>query len=109
MVSGLVTSPCDHERIFSGLAKLMRMESKSAIRLARSYGLLRYKVVSFLPDLHRGRGLMARNRTTRPAENPKLLNSCKSVLPGSRGICTTPLQPVCLIGSFLRRWLLTLH
>jgi hypothetical protein len=31
-----VTSPCDHERIFSGLAKLMRMESKSAIKLARS-------------------------------------------------------------------------
>src|SRR5258708_2154072 len=46
---GLVTSPWDHERIFSGLARLMRMESKSAIRLARSYGLLRYKVVSSLP------------------------------------------------------------
>src|SRR6266404_958821 len=40
MVSGLVTSPWDHERIFSGLARLMRMESKSAIKLARSYGLL---------------------------------------------------------------------
>jgi hypothetical protein len=43
MVSGLVTSPWDHDRIFSGLAKLMRMESKSAIWLARSYGLERYK------------------------------------------------------------------
>src|SRR5580692_205419 len=43
MVSGLVTSPCDQERIFSGLARLMRMESKSAIWLARSYGLDRYK------------------------------------------------------------------
>src|SRR5579863_5855359 len=48
MVSGLVTSPWDQERIFSGLAKLIRIESKSAIRLARSYGLLRYKV-AFLP------------------------------------------------------------
>src|ERR1700689_4178219 len=43
MVSGLVPSPCDQERIFSGLARLMRMESKSAIWLARSYGLDRYK------------------------------------------------------------------
>src|ERR1700685_3385511 len=31
MVSGLVTSPCDHDRIFSGLARLRRIESKSAI------------------------------------------------------------------------------
>jgi hypothetical protein len=30
------------------------MESKSAIKLARSYGLLRYKVVSSLPGFHRG-------------------------------------------------------
>jgi hypothetical protein len=58
MVSGLVTSPWDHERIFSGLAKLMRMESKSAIRLARSYGLLRYKVVSSLPGFRQGRDRM---------------------------------------------------
>src|ERR1700740_53686 len=57
MVSGLVTSPCDHERIFSGLARLRRMESKSAIKLARSYGLLRYKVVSSLPSFRRGRVL----------------------------------------------------
>src|SRR5258708_29887415 len=55
MVSGLVTSPCDHELIFSGLARLMRIESKSAIRLARSYGLLRYKVVSSLPRPRLGR------------------------------------------------------
>src|SRR6516162_1589495 len=55
MVSGFVTSPWDHERIFSGLAKLMRIESKSAIKLARSYGLLRYKVVSSLPGFRRGR------------------------------------------------------
>src|SRR5579884_4407306 len=38
MVSGLVTSPCDQLRIFSGEASEIRMESKSAIKLARSYG-----------------------------------------------------------------------
>src|ERR1700691_3724804 len=42
MVSGLVTSPCDQLRIFSGLASEIRMESKSAIRFARSYGEERY-------------------------------------------------------------------
>src|SRR5215471_1445718 len=38
MVSGLVTSPWDQLRIFSGDARLMRIESKSAIRFALSYG-----------------------------------------------------------------------
>src|ERR1051326_638404 len=38
MDPGFVTSPCDQLWIFSGDARLMRMESKSAIRLARSYG-----------------------------------------------------------------------
>jgi hypothetical protein len=67
----LVTSPWDQERIFSGLAKLIRIESKSAIRLARSYGLLRYKVVSSLPGFHRGRDPVF---STEPAENPKNQN-----------------------------------
>src|SRR5258708_15376681 len=68
MVSGLVTSPWDHERIFSGLAKLMRMESKSAIRLARSYGLLRYKVVPPCPSC--ARALPAETgRETRQTKN----------------------------------------
>src|SRR6476660_4553878 len=31
MVSGLVTSPCDHERILSGDARLMRIASKSDV------------------------------------------------------------------------------
>src|SRR6266568_3494109 len=44
MVSGLVTSPCDQLRIFSGDARLMRMASKSAIGFTRSKGLERYKV-----------------------------------------------------------------
>src|SRR5579884_4084402 len=38
MVSGLVTSPWLQLRIFSGLASEIRMESKSAIKFARSYG-----------------------------------------------------------------------
>src|SRR5215472_6803433 len=46
MVSGLVTSPCDQLRIFSGEARLIRMESKSAIDVPRSNGLERYKVSS---------------------------------------------------------------
>src|ERR1700681_1929829 len=44
MVSGLVTSPCDQLRIFSGEARLMRMASKSAITFAISNGLERNKV-----------------------------------------------------------------
>src|SRR6266567_2712549 len=54
MVSGLVTSPCDQLRIFSGDARLMRIASKSAIGFAMSKGLERYKVVlRFLRDLTR--------------------------------------------------------
>src|SRR5689334_22575188 len=45
MVSGLVTSPCDQLRIFSGDAMLILMASKSAIGFARSNGLERYKVL----------------------------------------------------------------
>jgi hypothetical protein len=44
MVSGLVTSPCDQLRIFSGDARLIRMASKSAITFAISNGLERNKV-----------------------------------------------------------------
>src|SRR5664279_2196615 len=46
MVSGLVTSPCDQLRIFSGEARLMRMASKSAMAFPRSNGLDRYKMSS---------------------------------------------------------------
>src|SRR5947209_4505078 len=38
MVSGLVTSPWLQLRIFSGEAREIRIESKSAIKFARSYG-----------------------------------------------------------------------
>src|SRR5215471_6911309 len=38
MVSGFVTSPWLQLRIFSGEAREMRIESKSAIKFARSYG-----------------------------------------------------------------------
>src|SRR5437660_5099199 len=43
MGSGLVTSPCDQLRIFSGEARLIRIASKSAIGFARSNGLERNK------------------------------------------------------------------
>src|SRR5579872_1465277 len=55
MVSGLVTSPCDQLRIFSGEARLMRMASKSAIGFAMSKGLERYKVVLRFPAVIRRR------------------------------------------------------
>src|SRR6266496_681124 len=44
MVSGLVTSPCDQLRIFSGEASWILMASKSAMLFPRSNGLERYKV-----------------------------------------------------------------
>src|SRR5580692_10615376 len=44
MVSGLVTSPCDQLRIFSGEARLILMASKSAIVFCISNGLERNKV-----------------------------------------------------------------
>src|SRR5580700_11280786 len=44
MVSGLVTSPCDQLRIFSGDARLILMASKSAIVFCISNGLERNKV-----------------------------------------------------------------
>src|ERR1700760_3546380 len=54
MVSGLVTSPCDQERIFSGLASEMRMASKSVIGLVNSNGLERYKTSSIKRNLSGG-------------------------------------------------------
>src|SRR6266478_5714443 len=104
MVSGLVTSPWDQERIFSGLAKLMRMESKSAIKLARSYGLLRYKVVSSSPAFA---GVAFRRssfrKTARTAENPTAENF---LLPGQE---KHRLKPVLLVGGLIGRRLLALH
>src|SRR5271168_1878420 len=43
MVSGLVTSPCDQLRIFSGEASMMRMASKSVMGLVSSNGFERNK------------------------------------------------------------------
>src|SRR6267143_1762752 len=104
MVSGLVTSPWDQERIFSGLAKLMRMESKSAIKLARSYGLLRYKVVSSSPAFA---GVAFRRpsfrKTARTAENPTTENF---LLPGQE---EHRLKPMLLVGGLVGRRLLALH
>src|SRR5579864_5674799 len=55
MVSGLVTSPWDQLRIFSGDARLIRMASKSAITFAISNGLERNKVFLRFPRLLRRR------------------------------------------------------
>src|SRR5215472_13246737 len=46
MVSGLVTSPCDQLRIFSGEARLMRIASKSAMGFPSSNGFDRNKLSS---------------------------------------------------------------
>src|ERR1700734_3070911 len=43
MVSGLVTSPCDQLRIFSGDASMMRIASKSVMGLVSSNGFERNK------------------------------------------------------------------
>src|SRR5271163_1027794 len=43
MVSGLVTSPCDQLRIFSGEASMMRIASKSLMGVVSSNGLERNK------------------------------------------------------------------
>src|SRR5271165_3592233 len=51
MVSGLVTSPCDQLRIFSGDARLIRIASKSAIVFCISNGLERNKGSSAFPAL----------------------------------------------------------
>src|SRR5262245_54782278 len=39
IVSGLVTSPCDHDMILSGDARLMRIASKSLVSAERSWKL----------------------------------------------------------------------
>jgi len=86
MVSGLVTSPCDQEDFFSGLAKLMRMESKSAIKLARS---LRAAAIQgcFLPPLPCGCGLRS-DALDRLRTHYKLPNSVP--LPGRGAACCAP-------------------
>src|SRR5574340_941299 len=73
MVSGFVTSPCDQLRIFSGLARLMRIESKSVMLLPRSNGHVRYKVSSDAPL-----GLRLYVAATAPV--PEVLSTRYSVL-----------------------------
>src|SRR5581483_10542035 len=64
MVSGLVTSPCDQLRIFSGDARLIRMESKSAIKFALSYGEDRY-IILLIKTWDWGLGIGGRNSRPR--------------------------------------------
>src|SRR6266853_2549275 len=70
MVSGLVTSPCDQLRIFSGEARLIRMASKSAIGLAMSKGLERYKVVLRFPAVVRRRTRLPKTSFELPVVRP---------------------------------------
>src|ERR1051326_4119319 len=76
MVSGLVASPCDQLRIFSGEARLIRIASKSAIGLARSKGLERNKVfLSFLRLFANRRRLLNRrwSLAVRPWPNQRFV------------------------------------
>src|SRR5437879_661356 len=68
MVSGLVTSPWLQLRIFSGDAREMRMESKSAIKFARSYGEDLKIASSFYQNLRRG-DAETRRKTRRQNKN----------------------------------------
>src|SRR6516165_9662760 len=70
MVSGLVTSPCDQLRIFSGDARLMRIASKSAIGFPSSNGFDRNKLSS--------RGLYATAGGSRIYLSPAGAASCGS-------------------------------
>src|SRR5258708_25970858 len=76
----------------------MRMESKSAIKLARSYGLLRYKVVSSSPAFAGGAFRRPSFRkTARTAENPTTENF---LLPGQE---EHRLKPMLLVGGLIGR------
>ena len=81
----------------------MRMESKSAIKLARSYGLLRYKVVSSLPSGFAGPGCGSMFGTE-PAENPTTKFASTMQAEPERSSRRVP-----LIRRFFRRRLLPLH
>src|SRR5208337_1038172 len=75
MVSGLVTSPCDQLRIFSGDASMMRIASKSVMGLESSNGFERNKATLLggphrrLPRYRVFPITLARNRR-RPADFP---------------------------------------
>src|SRR3954452_21155096 len=79
MVSGLVTSPCDQLRIFSGEATLILMESKSATAFPRSNGLERYKVSSC--GIHDCR-FRLRKQWTFPVSSCQLILSLKTLEQG---------------------------
>src|SRR5260370_38856231 len=64
MVAGLVTSPWDQVRIFSGDARLMRMASKSATGFAISNGLERNMFLRF-PTAVRRRTRLSRTVASR--------------------------------------------
>src|ERR1700753_1880736 len=76
MVSGLVASPCDQLRIFSGEASEMRMASKSVMGLVSSNGLERYKTTLL------GTWLRLHSTEACLANNPGI-DTARPILPGS--------------------------
>src|SRR2546423_13071268 len=74
MVSGLVTSPCDQLRIFSGEARLMRMASKSATAFPKSKGLERYKVSSTAATHARCQRLLVPRFHRKPRTNLRFIS-----------------------------------
>src|SRR5271157_4488429 len=87
MVSGLVTSPLDQLRIFSGEARLIRMASKSAMGFPRSNGLDRYKTSSSPAGARRG-GLQGPAAHARPLAAPGICTYLGAASCGSYGGCT---------------------
>src|SRR6476660_3826594 len=99
MVSGLVTSPCDHERILSGDARLMRIASKSDVKEPRlsKEGLIfcfSQSVLSALLDARGAPPPLARARRLRASRGPQ-------ALPKQRlGIITdSPARPTTLLSA----------
>src|ERR1700739_3023020 len=80
MVSGLVTSPCDQLRIFSGEASEMRMASKSVMGLVSSNGLERYKTTLL--------GTWLRIDYSKACRLRSRGDSARHVLPGSDSLRT---------------------
>ena len=124
MVSGLVTSPCDQLRIFSGEASMMRIASKSVIGLVSSNGFERNKVTllggpfssrrgisrdSFMgPSLPGKRRLPLSRRTTKNSLLPAqpLVSShavSQQSRPGHRSQDQSATAATSGTGTFLRR------
>src|SRR5580693_9087403 len=96
MVSGLVTSPCDQLRIFSGDASMMRIASKSVMGLESSNGFERNKATllggpfsgspRLFPGLLKDPSLPGKRRYAAFKKNPEQYCLCVQLESG----CPTP-------------------